>query len=361
MGWSVFLLGFILGAAAVGAAWWLHARSAAGRQQQMREAFAATASEALDANARRVVELAGASLEGKKELIDQAIGAVNERLEQVRSFLQHTESDRQKHYGELTERLAALSVSTESLRRALAGARRVGEWGERMTEDVLRLAGMQEGVNYLKQSAESAESGKPDFSFLLPNDLVANMDVKFPLEKSLGYLNAGDETERKARAGEFVAAVRGHVREVARRGYVDPAGGTVDYAIVFIPNEQVYSLALELDSQLMDDALRQRVVLAGPLTLYALLVVIRQAAENANIMRTADEVIQLLADVEKQWQRYKESMDKMGRRLDDARKEYEGLVTTRTRALDRPLAKIEDLRTARGLPGPEGGEDPGKD
>jgi len=350
-----FVTGFVIGAALISVAWLLHARTSGRPDAQLRDAFAAAAAEALDANSRRLAELSGATLEAKKELIDQSITAVNDRLEQVRSFLQRTEADRQKHYGELTERLAALSVSTESLRKALAGSKRVGEWGERMTEDVLRIAGMQEGINYLKQSADAAESGRPDFTFLLPNELAVNMDVKFPLEKSLDYLDADDEAGRKAKGREFVAAVRAHVRAVAGRGYIDTAGGTVDYAIVFIPNEQVYSLALELDAELMDDALRQHIVLAGPLTLYALLVVIRQAAESANIMRTAEEVIQLLAEVEKQWQRYKESMDKMGRRLDDAKKEYDHLVGTRTRALDRPLGRIEDLRTARGLPGPEAG------
>jgi len=352
--WFVgFLVGVLVGAAAVAAAWLRHARSAGLSEQQMREAFAATAAEALDVNSRRLAEMAGASLEGKKELIDQSLAAVNDRLEQVRGFLQTTETDRQKHYGELSERLAALATSTEGLRGALAGSRRIGEWGERMTEDVLRLAGLQEGVNYVKQSAGAAETGKPDFSFMLPNDLVANMDVKFPLDKSLEYLDAPDEPARKAKAGQFIAAVRGHVREVARRGYVDVAGGTVDYAIVFIPNEQVYSLALDLDGTIMDDALKQHIVLAGPLTLYAMLVVMRQAAESANVMRTADEVIRLLADVEKQWQRYKDAMDKMGRRIDDAKREYDALVGTRTRALDRPLGRIEDLRTSRGLPAPD--------
>ena len=350
-----FLLGFILGGVTVGVIWLLVRRNAPEQPnpaEQMREAFAAAAAEALDANSRRVTEMAGESLEGKKALIDQALTTVAERLEQIRVFVQRTETDRQKHYGEMAERLAALAASTEGLRAALAGSKRIGEWGERMTEDVLRLAGLQEGINYLKQSAEMAESGKPDFSFMLPNDLVANMDVKFPLEKALAYLDA-DESQRPARAKEFVQAVRGHVRAVAGRGYINVAGGTVDYAIVFIPNEQIYALALELDPDLMDFALKQRIVLAGPLTLYAMLVVMRQAAESANVMRTANEVIQLLADVETQWAKYKEAMDKMGRRLDDAKKEYDALVSTRTRAMDRPLGRIEDIRTARGLPAAE--------
>lgn len=344
-----FIIGLVVGALGLGVAWHFFARAARQNTQQMHDAFTAIASEALDGNSRRLAELAGGTLDAKKELIDQSVSAVNERLEAVRTLLQRVEAERQKHYGELAERLASLSTSTESLRRALAGSRRVGEWGERMTEDVLRLAGLQESVNYIKQSAASAESGKPDFTFLLPNDLIVNMDVKFPLEKSLDFLDAADEPQRRARAAQFIAAVRGHLRAVAGRGYINTAGGTVNYVIVFIPNEQIYSLALELEPTLMDEALEKRIVLCGPLTLYAMLCVIRQAAENANIMKTADEVLALLAGFEKQWQRFREGMEAMGKKLDGASEEYRKLCDTRARMLDRSLEKIDELRASRGL------------
>lgn len=340
-----FIVGVIIGA---GIALIISAlRARAGR-----DSFTALAAEALDANSRRLAEVAGASLESKKELIEKSIAAMNERLERLRGFVQQVESERQKHYGQLTTSLSALSSTTESLRSALAGSKRLGAWGERMTEDVLQLAGMSEGVNYTKQSSDAAEgAGKPDFTFFLPNDLTVNMDVKFPLGKALAYLDADDE-QRKSAGGEFVSAVRGHVRAVAsaKKGYINPTGGTVNYAIVFIPNEQVYSLAMELDKQLMDEALKMRIVMCGPLTLYAMLSVIRSAAENANIVKTADEVIALLGTFGKQWQRYKEAMDKMGLRLDQAKAEYDNLVTTRTNMLDRPLDKIAELRTTRELP-----------
>ena len=355
----VFVVGVIVGAVIVLVV--VAIRSRAGKQ-----AFAAISQEVIAASGRQIVTLAeqvlkaqtiagAAQLDGKKELIDQSIAAMNERLESVRNFVQQVESQRQKHQGELAERLATLSSSTESLRNALAGSKRVGAWGERMTEDVLRMIGMHEGVNYLKQSGEAAE-GRPDFTFLLPNDLKVNMDVKFPMEKGLAYLDAADDG-RDARGKEFVSAVRGHINAVgsAKRGYIDAAKGTVNYAIMFIPNEQLYSLALGLDRQLMDDALARRVVLCGPLTLYAILAVIRQSAENANIVRTADEVIRLLAAVEKQWQLYKEKMDAMGNRLDDAKEAYNGLIGVRTRMMDRPLAKVEQLRLDRGLPAEDDG------
>ena len=333
------------------------------RARAGRDAFAAVSQEVITESSKQIITLAeqalkaqsavgAAEIEGKKEQIDQSLSAMNERLERLRGFVQQVESERQKHYGQLSTSLSALSSTTESLRNALAGAKRLGAWGERMTEDVLQLAGMVEGVNYTKQSSDAAEdSGKPDFTFFMPNDLVVNMDVKFPLEKALGYLDADDE-QRKSAGGEFISAVRGHIRTVAsaKRGYINPAGGTVNYAIVFIPNEQVYSLAMELDRQLMDEALKIRIVMCGPLTLYAMLSVIRSAAENANIVKTADEVIALLGTFEKQWQRYKEAMDAMGRRIDQAKAEYDNLVTTRTNMLDRPLDKIAELRTARELP-----------
>ena len=344
-----FVIGFGFGTAVVAVGWVLHARSTRRMGDQMKETFAATAAEAMAANSKQLAEMAGGALEAKKALIDQSLTAVNERLERVRTMVQQVEGERQKHYGELSERLGALAATTESLRRALAGSQRVGAWGERMTEDVLRMAGLQEGVNYLKQSSASAESGTPDFTFILPNDLRVNMDVKFPLAKSLEYLDADGDAERKAAGDAFISAFRGHVREVARRGYIDPGGGTVDYVILFVPNEQVYATALQLSPELMDEALSQKVVLASPLTLYAMLVVIRQAAANANIIRTADEVISLLGRIEKQWERFKQSMDRMGKKLDDAKAEYDTLVGTRTRAMDRPLAQVELLRSAHGL------------
>ena len=329
-----------------------------------RDTFAAVSQEVIAESSKQIIimaeqvlkaqsEASAAQIEGKKELIDQSIVQMNERLERLRGFVQQAEADRQKHYGELTSSLSALSSTTESLRNALAGSKRLGAWGERMTEDVLQMAGMSEGVNYTKQSSEAAEdSGKPDFTFFLPNDLTVNMDVKFPLEKALAYLDAEGEDQRKNAGNGFVSAVRGHIRTVAsaKRGYINPTGGTVNYAIVFIPNEQVYSLAMELDGQLMDEALKMRIVMCGPLTLYAMLSVIRSAAENANIVKTADEVIRLLSAFNKQWQKYREAIDKMGNRIDEAKKSHDDLVGTRMRMLEKPLEKIEELRTARGLP-----------
>jgi DNA recombination protein RmuC len=351
-----FLIGVLVGAAIAlvvsilrGRAAIRHLRDGEG---QLREAFSALASDALDANAKRLAEQAGSVLEGKKALIDQALKAVSDRLEQVRQVVQRTEVDRKQDAGRLTEAVAALSATTGELHKVLASSQRRGAWGERMAEDVLRLAGLQEKINYEKQSSQDADTGRPDFTFMLPNGLKANMDVKFPLERYKAYLDAETEEDRRAELGQLAAAVRGHVRAVAGRGYIDPKVPTVNYVLVFLPSEQILSLALSAQPDLMDEALRWKVILCSPLTLYAMLAVMRQAAENANVMRTADEVIDLLNQFYREWRKYNDELDKLGQRIDQAARQFETVRTTRSNMLERPLAKIEELRTTRGLPEP---------
>jgi DNA recombination protein RmuC len=99
----------------------------------------------------------------------------------------------------------------------------------------------------------------------------------------------------------------------------------------------------------MDEALRQKVILCSPFTLYAVLAVIRQSVENFNLERTASEILKLLSEFSKQWNAYKEKFRLMGEKLDMAKTEYDSLVTTRSNMLERPLKKIEDLRKQKAL------------
>jgi DNA recombination protein RmuC len=121
----------------------------------------------------------------------------------------------------------------------------------------------------------------------------------------------------------------------------------VDYVLVFIPVEQVYGFIHQHDPQLLDDALRQKVVLCSPLTLYAVLAVMRQVAENLRLQRASYEILELFAEFEKQWGKYGEVVDKLGRQLEGALKAYQEMTTTRTRQLERQLDRIQALREAR--------------
>ena len=129
--------------------------------------------------------------------------------------------------------------------------------------------------------------------------------------------------------------------------------------LVFIPNEQLYGFIHENDPELLEYALGKKVVLCSPLTLYAILSVIRQAAENFRLEQASREILSLLGTFKKEWGKYVEGMDKMGRRLEDAMKQYEELTTTRTRQLERQLDKIDNLRSQQqvALPTEIGTED----
>jgi len=346
-----FVYGFIFGALFGGCLavvlLLLRQRSA---DRQMKDAFAAMAAEALDANSKRLTEQVASSLDSKKQLIDQSVSSANERMEQIRRLLQHVEADRKQDFGKLSASVASLTLTAGELHKMLASTQRRGAWGERMAEDVLRLAGMQEGINYTKQSGDQAESGRPDFTFSLPNDLKVNMDVKFPLERYKAYLDADSDQVRADELKHLTAAVRSHIKDVSKRGYIDPKVPTVPYVIVFIPSEQIYSLVLEAQVDLMDEALAGKVVLAGPLTLYAMLAVIRQAAESANVMKAADEVMTLLSQFYKQWQKYNDAVDNLGQRIESVSSQYKVVSTTRSNQLQRPLDSIEEIRNSRSLP-----------
>lgn len=297
----------------------------------------------------------GQELDGKKSLIDAQLGTMNAKLDEVSTLMQTLEADRARKFGELSEALTmqhqgvtALLQTTTSLREALSSTKARGQWGERMAEDVLRLAGFVENVNYRKQRSLERARGVPDFTFLLPNDLLLHMDVKFPLDNYLRFCDAQSDLEAKRYKDDFLRDVKARIKELSSRDYIDAAGGTVDFVLLFIPNEQLYAFIHEHDGEIIDAAVRQRVVFCSPLTLFAVLALIRQMVENFQLARTSDEILGLLGQFHEQWDKFVTQMDKVGARIEAAGSEYEALVGTRRRALERPLHKIEAIRSQQG-------------
>ena len=327
-------------------------------EQQLSDKFSTLSLEALSKNSEQFLKLAKQTLnsqtvdgkkelDSKKELIDQSIETIGKTLTNMERKLADVEKGSIKistlveHHAGITSKL---QDTTEHLKNALASPKKRGEWGERMAEDIIKLVGLIEGINYIKQKTMEGSLNKPDYTFLMPNNLKVNMDVKFPLDNYIHYLNAESEHDKKRYKGEFLKNVKKRIKEVTTRDYINPADNTVDYVIVFIPNEQVYGFINESDISIMDEALKQKVILCSPFTLYAMLAVIRQAIENFNLGRTTSEILKLLGEFSKQWKLYKDKFSVMGERLAAASKEYETLVTTRSNMLERPLMKIDELR-----------------
>ncbi len=309
-------------------------------------------------------ERLNAELAAREDVIGSNLDAVrvevrNELLHLGELVAKMSESSAQR-FGQVDESLRShaevaskLSESTRSLREALSSPQTRGQWGERMAEDVLRLAGFTENVNYRKQAQlkgiDAGTSGRPDFTFDLPKGHVLHMDVKFPLSSYLRYLEAGTDIERSEHLKTFLRDVRTRVRELSKRSYSDGGKPSVDYVLLFLPNEQLTGFIHEHDPGLLDDALGQRVVMCSPLTLFAFLGVIRQAFDNFMIEQTSDEILKLVGTFNVQWRKYTESADKVKRHFVQAHEEFDRLTTTRERALERPLRQLEALREQRAL------------
>jgi DNA recombination protein RmuC len=295
-------------------------------------------------------------LEGKKRLIDQTLESMRGDLQKMQDLVAGFERDRVQKYGELSahlraaaEQTAKLQDTANHLRQALVSTKARGLWGERMAEDVLQLAGFVEGVNYLKQKALEGAGSRPDYTFQLPQGRKVNMDVKFPMNSYLRYLETENDMEREVQKGQFLRDVRNRIREVTTRDYINPEDETLDYVLVFIPNEQVYAFINQNDPSIIDEALKNKVILCSPFTLFAILAIIRQAMDNFSTAKAASEMLQLIGQFNKEWEKFRESMDKMGRKIEDARDEFQRLSTTRRNKLERPLQKIEDLRRLKGI------------
>ncbi|MCU1352008.1 MAG: hypothetical protein JWM05_1217 [Acidimicrobiales bacterium] len=291
------------------------------------------------------------------ELLDQHRAEVRHQLDRVADLVMGLQERQAAQHGELSVQLgeaaratAGLADTAQRLRDALGNPKARGQWGERMADDVLRLAGFVEGVSYRKQTALPGGT-IPDVTFLLPGDLLLHMDVKFPVDNYLRALDAVTPAEQAAAEQAFLRDVRNRVKELAGRGYIQP-GVTVDHVLLFIPNEAVYGFVHERDPGLADLALRQKVVLCSPFTLFAVLGVIRQAVDAFRVSRASDEMLVCLGTFGEQWDRFSDQLDLVARRFDTVHRGLEELAGPRRRQLERQLDRLDDLRSRRAVTDP---------
>jgi DNA recombination protein RmuC len=304
----------------------------------------------------RQTEAASADLAGKKQLIDQRLEQVSATLQQVTSYVQNVEKERVGQFGALgaqlramSEQTAALTATASTLREALSSARARGQWGERMADDILRVIGFVEGVNYKKQAVLDGSGSRPDFVFFLPGGLRMNMDVKFPLDNYLAYLDAKSDGERNGYKSAFLRDVRARFREVTGREYIDPERGTVDYVLLFIPNESLHAFIHEHDAGLLDAGLQSRVICCSPMTLFAVLAVVRQAVDTFALQKESEQIIALMGRFNDEWGKFTASLELLGKRLATTQRTFDEVVGPRKRRLEQPLTRIEALRQQRDI------------
>ena len=348
----LFITGFSLGG---GLIWFLRQKeldAVKQNQDELRKAFGDLSNQALVDSQKKFLELAedkfSVLLEGsddqlnkKKELIDSTLKEMKDGLKNLSEntvALRSQMEESRKSVGDLSD-------TTSRLRQILSSSQARGQWGERMVEDILNFIGLKEGINF-KQQVQSGKD-RPDFTFFLPDGKSINMDVKFPLAHYEKYIEADTDTEKKLEKKAFIKDVQNRIKEVSDRSYIDPEGGTVDYVLLFIPNESIYSFLNQEDGTLIDFSLERKIILCSPITLYAVLSLIRQAVSNFAMEQRAGEMQELVGVFRKQWEQYKGKIESMSKSISALTNHYEDLSGPRLRELEKPMDKISDLQLGK--------------
>ena len=328
------------------------------KQQQALAQSLTNHQSSIGATATLIKETNAQALDKNSEVIGTALSQIQEEMRSelkklassVGSFRETSAESLGKVSASLENHMQTttrLSESTEGLRSALANSQARGQWGERMAEDVIRSAGLLEKINYEKQKQEDGGKGRPDFKFLLPKGQEMYMDVKFPMASYLDFLSTQNDRERSDHLSSFLKAVRARIKELADRKYGGGKVDSIESVLLFIPNEQMIGVIHENDPELINHALSLKVVLVSPLTLFALLGVIRQAVENFSIEQKSNDILRLLEKFESEWVKYTTAVDAVQKKFDSTQTALAALSGPRRRALERPLKGMREIREQR--------------
>ncbi len=283
-----------------------------------------------------IIEKQNAELRGEMLRIEKMMADFSEKTAGQHGMLINQIQETARATGQL-------QVTAGSLRDALGSAKKRGNWGERMAQDVLAHAGMKEGINYRVQKGIES-GGRPDFTFLMPRNMVLHMDVKFPADNYLAFLEAEGSNDAAAEGfrKQFSRDARARVKELADRRYHDDEN-SVDTVVLLIPNESIFAFVQENDAELIDIAMASKIVLCGPSTLIAVLQIVRQAMDNFMLEQKSTEILECLTAFRSEWTKYSEAIDKHGKHMAQAMNSFDALAGTRTNVLQRNLDKIDRL------------------
>lgn len=288
-------------------------------------------------------------LEGKKSAITELIDEIRKDIRKNEDRLSKSDEDRVRSFSTLQNELKNykeitndLKMSTDKLKSLLSNNQLRGAFGEQVAEDLLKMVGFVEGTSYTKNEAQQTQNTRPDFTILLPDQTKINIDVKFPYSALVKTLEAENDTDKKKHFMQFRTDVKEKIRQVSTREYINPEEKTVDFVILFIPNEMIFSYIYDQMNDVWEEAMRKKVVLAGPFSFTAILRMVGQAYSNFRYQENLQHIIGLIHKFDDEYKKYSEAVDTLGDRIKSADKQFEVVSTTRNRQLTSVVDKIKN-------------------
>ena len=286
-------------------------------------------------NLEKLQARAGAELEKKEKAIEHLVRPIREALEKTERQIHEIEKERKEAYGALREHLenmartqANLQDQTRNLVQALRRPEVRGQWGELTLKRLAELAGMVEHCDFVEQETVHTDEGRqrPDMIVRLPDGREIVVDVKTPLDAYLAAIEAGDDGERSAQLLRHAKNVRQRVTELASKAYWSQFPNTPDFVVLFIPGDQFLAAALDQDHKLLEDALRQQVILATPTSFVALLRAVAFGWRQEQLAENAEKIRALGEDLYKRLLTFTGHLEKLGRSLETSVKHYNSAV-----------------------------------
>lgn len=284
-------------------------------------------------------------LSNKKDSIEKMVKQVLDQLSSVEKERIGSFNGLKEAIEQTSKITKELSTTTEGLKRTLSSDRMRGAFGEKVAEDLLKQSGFVIGTNYSKQ--ETFGEGRPDFTIYLPDKTKINVDAKFPYTNIL-KMSETDNADQKA---QFLKAFEGDIKrkisDVSSRNYINPEENTVDFVVVFIPNEMIFSFIYEKFPNILEEAFAKKIIFAGPFSFIAILRMVNQAYENFRYQKNIQNIITQIKIFNTEFENYNQEFIKFGDRIDSLQKQYNTVSITRTNKLQKVIDKIkvEDNQT----------------
>jgi len=331
---------------------------------QLSEHFKSLSFDVLQSNSKTFVELAKGELEKaqlsvkgdlaqRQEAIKTLVEPLKQQLETYQQRLQQNETTQASTLGEVKKQLELLSQQSQSLaaetqqfRMVLKSNQARGRWGEETLRRVVEAADMSGLCDFDLQVKEG--DSKPDLIVKLPNDRVIIVDAKVPDLDFLNALDTADGTKRAESLALHARKLKDTIRALAERDYAAQFPNALDYVVLFVPAESLFSAALEGDRDLIIWAAKKRILLATPASLIALLRSVRiswqhyaQTENTRAIAEAAQELYTRVATFTEHFESIRDALEKAGEAFNKSVGSYERMV--------RPAGeKIQKLRAAVG-------------